>query len=126
MRRELASLSSHVNGWLERFAAPFYAVFRDDLTFNIQRNDGTEHPAAMASGAQKDILGLAFWLSIPAPSPILLLDEPTAHLDEANRGRLGAVFRRLAASFAGERQVIVTTHADDLSSSFDQVIALER
>lgn len=56
------------------------------------------------SGGQAQRLALArLFLS---PAPVLLLDEPTAHLDDATRDRLLAHL----ADFAGQRTVLLATH----------------
>lgn len=124
MRRRQAALAGRINYWLELFDTGFTATLTDELGFDVQKADGQVHPAAQLSGAQRDVLGLAFWLSIPSVVPILLLDEPTSQLDAANRRRLGQVFTKLAGA-AEDRQVIVTTHADDLLTTFDQRFVLE-
>jgi ABC-type polar amino acid transport system ATPase subunit len=58
-----------------------------------------------------------------APGPgLLLMDEPTAALDPARRGALGALVRGLAAE---GRALLVTTHDVDFARDFaDRVVVL--
>jgi ATP-binding cassette subfamily C protein CydD len=55
-------------------------------------------------------------------TPLLLLDEPTAHLDAASEGEIVAVIRTLAASAT----TVVASHSPALLASCDRVITLDR
>jgi alpha-D-ribose 1-methylphosphonate 5-triphosphate synthase subunit PhnL len=55
-------------------------------------------------------------------TPLLLLDEPTAHLDAASEGEIVAVIRRLAASST----TVVASHSPALLAGCDRVITLDR
>jgi ATP-binding cassette subfamily C protein CydD len=55
-------------------------------------------------------------------TPLLLLDEPTAHLDAASEGEIVAVIRRLAASAT----TVVASHSPALLAGCDRVITLDR
>lgn len=71
------------------------------------------------SGGQQRRVGLA--QAIALPSTVLLLDEPTAGLDPAQR----STFRALVAALPDEESVLVSTHqVDDLSEVFDTVVVL--
>lgn len=71
------------------------------------------------SGGQQRRVGLAQALALPAR--VLLLDEPTAGLDPAQR----STFRNLVAALPPEETVLVSTHqVDDLSEVFDTVVVL--
>jgi ABC-2 type transport system ATP-binding protein len=73
------------------------------------------------SGGQLRRIGLAQMLVHDAR--ILLLDEPTAGLDPAQRSR----FRDLMAALPPEQAVVVSTHqVDDLSELFDTVVVLDQ
>ena len=77
-------------------------------------------PTATLSGGQLRRVGLAQVLVHEAE--VVLLDEPTAGLDPAQRAR----FRALLAALPSERPVVVSTHqVDDLSDLFDTVVVLE-
>lgn len=107
-------------GWLaglprrEAVARAMEAVHQVELT-----DYAGEHGEHL-SGGQRRRLGLAEVLV--SPSELLLLDEPTAGLDPAQR----QVFHQLltSESLAG-RTVVVSTHQlDDLGSAFDRVAIL--
>lgn len=72
------------------------------------------------SGGQQRRVGLAQVLVRPAR--VLLLDEPTAGLDPAQRSR----FRDLLAELPTDVPVLVSTHqVDDLTELFDTVVVLD-
>lgn len=71
------------------------------------------------SGGQRRRLGLAETLA--RSSPLLLLDEPTAGLDPAQRQN----FRRILRSLPAKHGIVVSTHqVDDLDDMFDHVTVL--
>jgi ATP-binding cassette, subfamily C, bacterial CydD len=55
-------------------------------------------------------------------APLLLLDEPTAHLDAGSEAGIVAVIRRLARSGT----TVVATHSPALLAACDRVVALDR
>ena len=73
------------------------------------------------SGGQVRRVGLA--QALVRPAQVLLLDEPTAGLDPAQRAR----FRELLAELPVDVPVLVSTHqVDDLTELFDTVVVLDR
>jgi len=56
-----------------------------------------------------------------SPAPLVLLDEPTAHLDDASAGLVHQVVRRLA----DERIVLVVTHRPELVAVADSHLHLD-
>ena len=64
---------------------------------------------------------LALTRVLAAPSPLLLLDEPTAHLDAASEA---AVMARLAERAAAGDTVIVVSHRPSARDAVDRVIEL--
>ena len=69
---------------------------------------------------QRQRLGLA--RALGSAAPVLLLDEPTAHLDEAGETAVLQAIRRRAAAGA---TVVVVAHRDCVIAAADAVIAVE-
>lgn len=57
------------------------------------------------------------------PAPILLLDEPTAHLDAASEAALIETLRE--ATRDGTRTTLIATHSARLAAIADRVIRLD-
>lgn len=75
------------------------------------------------SGGQKRRVGLA--QALVANPRVLLLDEPTAGLDPAQRARFRQVLSEVIEG--GHASVIVSTHqVDDLTDVFDHVVVINR
>jgi polar amino acid transport system ATP-binding protein len=65
------------------------------------------------SGGEAQRVAIARALAVNPP--LLMLDEPTASLDNARRAGLGALLRRLAGD---ERTVLITTHDESFASEW--------
>jgi ABC-type multidrug transport system ATPase subunit len=78
-------------------------------------------PMRRFSGGMRQRAGIAQFLL--RPNPIIIVDEPTAGLDPAERVR----FRLLLSELARSRIVILSTHiVDDITSSCNQVAVLNQ
>jgi thiol reductant ABC exporter CydC subunit len=71
------------------------------------------------SGGERQRIGLA--RALLADRPMLVLDEPTAHLDEDGE----AVVRRAVCSYAEGRSLVWITHRLSGLEDFDQVVVLD-
>jgi len=64
------------------------------------------------SGGQRQLIALV--RALAAPTPILVLDEPTSHLDEQTKGRLEQLILR---QHRGGRTVILVSHDPDFCAA---------
>lgn len=72
------------------------------------------------SGGQRQRLALA--RAILRNAPILLMDEPTAHLDEAAAQEFLELLRKLSP----DRTVLIATHSEAVRAYCDQIVDLSR
>jgi ABC-type lipoprotein export system ATPase subunit len=82
--------------------------------------DAAARPAATLSGGEQRRAGLA--QAMAGEPAILLVDEPTAHLDRANGRQVVALLRRAAHEHGAT--VIASTHDSDLVAAADDVLDL--
>ncbi len=121
--RPMAGLTSREQlayvGWLKglgRLAAWEQAA---KVLARVALDDVADRAAKELSGGQRRRLGLA--QALIGDPKVLLLDEPSAGLDPAQRGR----FREIMASVATGMTVLVSTHqVDDLDELFDDVVVI--
>ncbi len=90
-----------------------------DLLEQVSLSDRIHHRPGDLSGGQQQRVALARALALDPP--LLLADEPTAHLDYIQVEMLLTIMRELAS---GERIVVVATHDHRLVPLADQVIEL--
>ena len=92
--------------------------------FVADRPDGLDMRIGLGgsglSGGELQRLALA--RAVLADAPVLLLDEPTAHLDAERQDALLATLRRLASG----RTVIMASHDPAARDIADAVIVMER
>ena len=95
----------------------------EDYEVMVRRNDGVSLPIESLSIGERNLVSLMLRYAIArvvmGVIPILILDEPTEHLDEEHRRRVGDWIRGLSN---GVRTVIITSHVDALETIADNVI----
>ena len=128
-------LTPNVNFFLEKLGAPFCVVADyDTVGFRYMMTNGTVNPdelptAKSLSGAQRNMLAMAFRLScycmFASKLGILVLDEPTAHLDNNNVGKFGELLQRVQVMAAEMNlQILVVTHHLEILSFCDSTISI--
>lgn len=131
----MKELTPNVNFFLSKLEAPFLVVADlDSVGFRYQMTDGTVMPESLPtakslSGAQRNMLALSFRLAsytmFAAKLGMLVLDEPTAHLDSRNVGKLGELLARLQKiAVELDLQVLVVSHHDEILPFCDSTINL--
>lgn len=97
----------------------------------LDRADGLLGELGLAERARSDVMALsggemqrvAIARSLINDPAVLLADEPTANLDDANAAAVIALFRRAHARGAA---VVVCTHDTELLAEFPRVLRLRR
>lgn len=98
--------------WRRPSATDFKAVHRALAAVGME--DFARRRLDAVSGGERQLLGIA--LALASESPVLLLDEPMAHLDEARRER---AFAALAAS---GRTMVAAMHIDAPPGFFTRTV----
>ncbi|WP_082962484.1 ATP-binding cassette domain-containing protein [Mycobacterium sp. E342] len=102
-------------GWSRRAARERAEALLTE--FGLQ--DRMTHRPGDLSGGQRERVAVA--RAIALDPPLILADEPTAHLDQA---QVQAVLRLLRELASGERIVVVATHDTRILPFADQVVRL--
>ncbi len=126
----MQQIEGQVNEVLRLFDAPFSVRINDTLGFVACFYDtGKEMEDRRLSVGERIVLSMAFRIAVNSTFAgslgLLVLDEPTAGLDEHNLGCLPRALERLR-TLSEERglQIIFVTHEPRIAGYFDHVIDL--
>jgi chromosome segregation protein len=126
----IEQLLAEINSTLELFNAPYRVTMDENLGFIANFTDGIRvQPDRRLSVGERIVLAMAFRIVINSTFAgqvgMLVLDEPTAGLDEQNLGCLPEALARLR-ELSEERglQVFFVTHESQLTTVFDNIIEL--
>ena len=107
-------------GWLAGLPAGRASRRAGEVLDQVDLAGKADAKAGKLSGGQLRRVGLA--QALVAEPEVLLLDEPTAGLDPAQRLR----FRSVLHSIPGDRVTVVSTHqVDDITELYDLVAVIE-
>ncbi len=128
-RAFLESINEELNNtFLEvRHKSSFIGI-RVDESYNIyvKRSDGVEISVDSLSVGERNLIALLFRYAlaktIMGNVPLLILDEPTEHLDDEHRRKIAQWIRNLTSNVD---TVIVTSHIDAFETIADNTIKVE-
>lgn len=124
----MVAFSAEVNRHLAVMQAPFSVAVDEEARVFATFPGGKPRAAARLSGGQRAVLSVAIAEAASTGGRcgdgMLVLDEPTAHLDADGQRALVRALSNLSAAVRGRRQVIVVTHAEAVRPAFDQLIEL--
>jgi len=126
----LEQMRDDINEVLGVFDAPFRVDPDDSLGFTASYLDGSwTGPDRELSVGERIVLSMAFRITVNSTFAgslgLLILDEPTAGLDEHNLGCLPRALERLRElSAARGLQVLFVTHEPRIGYLFDKVIEI--
>lgn len=109
-----------------------YSDVRLDEDFNpVLLGQGGEQPIDSISGGERVAAALALRLAIAKAVAeerleLMILDEPTIHLDEVRRRELVEIFKRFFKEGPALPQLIVVTHDREVEEAADQVFYVAR
>lgn len=126
-RSFIKPLNERLNHYLSMFQMPFTATINPDQSIECLFTNGVVRSAERLSGGQKVAMGIAFRFAVydrfAYNLGFLVLDEPTAYLDQQRRESMLELLMNIKGySRASGLQVIVVTHDESLMGAFDKVI----
>jgi DNA repair exonuclease SbcCD ATPase subunit len=129
MRRLLVALNLRISNYLEQFRTNYAARLDDEFDFVCDFTNGQFNKSAkQLSGGQKVALALAFRFALSdvlgSSVPLLILDEPTVFLDDANVESVRDVLDNVRKYVERGTFVLISTHATELRSGFTRVVEL--
>ncbi|WP_284011958.1 DNA double-strand break repair ATPase Rad50 [Halobaculum litoreum] len=103
-----------------------------DLT--VYQKDGEPLDPEQLSGGERALFNLSLRCAVyrllaegidgAAPTPPLILDEPTVFLDSGHVGRLADLVDEMRGF--GVRQILIVSHDDDLVAAADELVRVEK
>ena len=105
-----------------------------DYGLTVYQKDGAPLEPAQLSGGERALFNLSLRCGIyrlltegiegSAPTPPLILDEPTVFLDDGHVGRLVSLISEMRGF--GVRQIIIVSHDDELVGAADELVHVQK
>ena len=106
----------------------------NDYDLTVYQKDGQPLEPGQLSGGERALFNLSLRCAIyrllaegiegAAPTPPLILDEPTVFLDSGHVGRLVDLVEEMRGF--GVRQILIVSHDDELVGAADELITVEK
>ena len=126
LRKAMINLLEKTNEYLERFNCEYRVVTDSGMEFLVKKPSGFVLPGVRLSGGEKVALGIAFRLAAINNLGLVVLDEPTAGLDEDRLDAVIDVLGELAnVARDNDQQIILVTHDPRLDRVLDKKIVLK-
>jgi DNA repair exonuclease SbcCD ATPase subunit len=124
-------LNKGLNYFLNMFSLPFSAVIKNNMSISAVFDAGKVQPAERLSGGQKTALALSYIFAeaqlFCGDVGLLVLDEPTAFLDEDNISNMRELFIQVRSAIKNlGSQVLLVTHEKELKGVTDFVLDLSK
>ncbi|NTV46619.1 MAG: ABC transporter ATP-binding protein, partial [Chlorobiales bacterium] len=97
-------------GWLGKLSAEDEAIVREAIEVTGVQEFADRHVSELSDGERQKVM---IARALAQDTPIILLDEPTAHLDLPNRIEIVRLLRRLSRE--KEKAILMSTHELDLA-----------
>ena len=121
---------ANADAYLEAMNAGFNVSYDHEDGFRAYfPSNGRMIRADRLSGGEKIVFALAFRFAVnevKSETGILMLDEPTVHLDEEHVDRMVDVLGLVKKKLAGRVQMFIVTHNDRMCSVADTVIEVPK
>ncbi|WP_081432774.1 AAA family ATPase [Thermococcus sibiricus] len=124
LRQKIAPIISELaTGYIENFNMDITDIYlSEDFDITVVKNS-VEVPISTLSGGEKVAVALALRLAIARALSkslsIVIMDEPTTHLDEERRKDLVEILDRFFKSEGAIPQVVIVTHHPELETVAD-------
>jgi hypothetical protein len=131
MGRILECLNERLTFYLDKFEVDFAVEIKENFEFlcDFYTTGDANKPAFLSlSGGQKVTLALAFRFALAdvlgSSIPLLVLDEPTVHLDDASIESMCDVFKEVKKFAEKGISIFISTHDKELQRTFTRTIDL--
>lgn len=125
LKKAMIGLLEKTNEYLEKFNCEYRVVTDSGMDFLVKKPNGFVLPGIRLSGGEKVALGIAFRLAAISNLGLVVLDEPTAGLDEDRLDAVIDVLGELAnVARDNDQQIILVTHDSRLDRVLDKKIVL--
>lgn len=127
MRRFVNKINYEMTKYFKRYALPFVGYLSDSLDFVVDYGQGfKEKQVGSLSGGQQVALAIIFRFALvdvfASSMPMLVLDEPTAHLDEVNSRKVAEMFDQAKEYAESSMYIFVNSFNEILEQGFSRTI----